>query len=169
MVAHIQLTHLIHCDVAAYWRDFADDAFNRQLFVSEMGYPSYRRIEQRHQDGQRLWRRIELTPKVHLPDAVRKLVGPALTFLEEGDYDGERYQFRFLPPSGGRFADMATSEGVIRTGSNADGTTTRTVDLRCEIRMFGVARMLESAAIKIAQDAYDSQAAAWNALLAKRG
>jgi hypothetical protein len=167
MVARIQLTHLIHCDVEAYWRDFADDAFNQQLFVAEMGYPSYRVLERRD-DGERLWRRIEITPKVHLPEAVRQIVGPALTFVEEGELDGARYRFRFVAPAGRFAADKATSEGVIHA-ERAEGGTKRVLDLNCEIRLFGVGRMLEAAATKIAQDAYNGQAAAWNALLAKRG
>jgi hypothetical protein len=167
MVARIQLTHLFHCDEVVFWRDFADDEFNRELFLSEMGYPVYNVLERRS-DGPRLWRRLEITPKVDLPAGVAKIVGSALTFLEEGEYDGEVYRFTFLSPPGSFAADLATSTGVIRTEPGAGGTTKRTIDVTCEIRMFGVGRMLESAAVKIAQDTYSAQAVAWNALLAKR-
>ena len=165
MVTKIQLSHVIDCDVDEFWRDFADIDFNRELFLGEMRYPSYQVLEQRV-EGQRLWRRLEITPRANLPDAVAKIVGPALSFLEEGEYDGDVYRFKFLPPAGSVVS--AVSSGVIRTERASGGATKRMVDVSCEVRMFGLGRMLENAAVKIAQEAYGAQAVGWNALLAKR-
>ena len=166
MVTRAHLTHQIECDVETFWRDFVDDAFNRELFLSELGYPAYRVLE-RKDDGRRVWRRIELTPLLHLPAAVTKIVGNKLSFIEVGEYDGEVYRFSFGPPPGFG-ADVAVSEGSIRTEPTAQGATQRTIELSCEIRMFGMGRMLESAAIKAARDAYDAHAQALNRSLAKR-
>lgn len=167
MVTRVQFTHLIQCDVETFWRDFLDDDFNRELFVSELGYPAYRVLE-RKVDGPRVWRRIEMTPLLRLPAAVTKIVGNKLSFVEVGDFDGALYRFSFGPPAGFG-ADVAVSAGSIRTEPAAHGATQRTVELGCEIRMFGVGRMLESAAVKAARDAYDEHAKALNRLLAKRG
>jgi hypothetical protein len=166
MVSRVQLSHRIHCDVDVFWRDFVDDAVNQEVFVGQMGYPSFRVLE-RKVDGALVWQRIEITPKVHLPDAVARIVGDKLSFVEVGEYDGDAYRFSYAPPAGFR-ADLATVEGLIRAERTADGETERSVEISCEVRMFGFGGLLESAAIKTARDAYDTHAVALNAVLAKR-
>jgi hypothetical protein len=32
------MEHAIHCGLEAFWRNFLDDAFQRRLFCSELGF-----------------------------------------------------------------------------------------------------------------------------------
>jgi hypothetical protein len=93
------MTHLIHCDLAAFWTNFLDGEFHRKIFMSELGYPEYRVSQQR--EGAGSWRRrVEITPKVNMPAAFHKIIGDMFSYVEAGELYAGVYRFELLPATG---------------------------------------------------------------------
>lgn len=154
------MTHRMECDLDTFWKTFLDDDFNSRIF-SEMGFPSFR-VAQTH-EGDTVRQRLEITPKVHLPSAVQKVLGERFSYVEEGVFDKitKTYRFTLMPPAGIR-GDRATGGGVTTAVAAADGTTDRIIDMTFDVRIFGIGGMLESAAERAAQDVYGAHARAAN-------
>jgi hypothetical protein len=161
MATRLRMTHLIHCDVANFWSSFRDDALNCRLFTSDLGYPAYRVSERTEQDG-RLRRRIEITPKVSMPTPVKNILGDMFSYVEVGELQAAEYRFKLLPPAEFK-SDRASSEGCMRAETTPEGWTQRSIELSIEVRMLGLGHMLESFALKAAEDLYAAHAKALNA------
>lgn len=166
MATRIQFSHLIHCPLEVFWRDFLDEELNRALFLDDLGFSVYRVAERSDRDG-RVHMRVEIGPKLSVPTAVRKLIGDKFSYIEVGELADGLYRYQCLPPAGVQ-AGNATAGGVVRAESTPDGQTMRHVELSCDVRMFGVGGMVESVMTNAGRDSYEAHAKALNARLAAR-
>lgn len=167
MATRFRMTHRMECDIDTFWATFFDREFNARVF-SEMGFPSFRVAAQTH-EGDTIKQRLEITPEVHLPGAVKKILGDRFSYVEEGVFDKSTkvYRFTFLPPPGVR-GDRATGGGVMTAENSANGATDRVIEMTFDVRIFGIGGMLEGAAERAAQDVYAAHARASNAYFADR-
>ena len=165
MAAQLRIVHVIECEVDAFWRNFLDDDFHRNLFVNQLYYPVYRLLE-RTEQADIVRRRIEIMPKVDMPAAVAKVLGDKFSYCEAGEFDRAAgvYRFSLVPPAGTP-AGMATCGGVMRAEPAPNGKTTRIIDIDVEVHMFGLGGMLERFALKAAQNIFDQQAPLLNRAL----
>jgi hypothetical protein len=159
------MEHAIHCGIEAFWRNFLDDAFQRSIFRSELGFSEYR-VSERSDQEDCVRRRVEITPKLNMPGAVEAVLGAVFSFSEEGELRDGVYRFKMMPGHGFR-ADSASCEGSMRAVATPEGWTNRILDVSIEVRIFGVGGMLESFASKAAQQTYEAHANALNAALAE--
>jgi Protein of unknown function (DUF2505) len=167
MATRFRMTHRMECDVDTFWTTFFDQTFNARVF-SDMGFPSFRVAAQTH-EGDAIRQRLEITPQVRLPNAVKKVLGDRFSYVEEGVFDksAKVYRFTFLPPPGMR-GDRATGGGIMTAEHGPDGTTDRIIEMNFDVRIFGIGGMLEGAAERAAQDVYGAHARASNAYFAER-
>lgn len=165
MVTRIRMEHAIHCGIEAFWRNFLDDAFQRGIFRSELGFSEYHVSKRSDQDGC-VRRRVEITPKLNMPGSVKAVLGAVFSFIEDGELRDGVYRFEMTPGHGFR-ADSASCEGSMRAVATPDGWTNRIVEVSIAVRIFGVGGMLESFASKAAQETYGAHANALNAALAE--
>ena len=164
MATTVRLEQVIRCPVETFWRDVFDDRLSAELFTKQLGFPVYRVLERSDEAGA-IRRRVEIQPKLDAPGAVKAVLGHLFTYVEAGVFDGNVYRFELVPPEGIP-ADRATVRGVMRADPTPDGHTRRVIELRCEVRMFGVGGMLERFAIATAEQSYAAHAEALNAWLA---
>jgi hypothetical protein len=166
MATRIQFSHLIHCHVDVFWRDFLDEELNRTLFLGDLGFAAYRLIERTERDG-RVQRRVEIAPHLHVPAAVKNVIGERFSYVELGEFEGGEYRYQCLPPAGIQ-AGKASAGGVVRAEATLEGATMRHIELSCDIHIFGIGGMLENAMTKAGRENYEAHAKALNARLATR-
>ena len=167
MATRFRMTHRLQCDVDTFWGTFFDHEFNARIY-EDMGFPSFRLVGQKS-DSEMIRQRLEITPQVNLPTAVKKVLGDRFSYVEEGLFDRREkvYRFRLLPPAGMR-GDRATGGGVTTAEHGADGAINRIIEMNFDVRIFGIGGMLEAAAEKAAHEVYGAHARASNAYFAAR-
>jgi hypothetical protein len=161
-VIHLALDHTFHCDVDEFWRRFFDDALNDQIFLEDLQFPVYRVLECRD-EGARLVRRLEVTPRVDMA-LVGGLVADQLRYREDGVFDkAERtYRFTTRPPDG---SDRLINEGTIRAVASADGCR-RLAEMTLRSHVRGFAAAIEKVAARATSDGFDAIAKAANRRIA---
>jgi hypothetical protein len=79
--------HTITTDATRFWEVYFDPEFNRELFMHELQFVSYRIVSDKvGRDGTRM-RRVECVPSFTLPAAMQRYFGATLRFTEVGTFD----------------------------------------------------------------------------------
>ena len=135
------MTHEIDCGVDRFWELFWDREFSKAMFVS-LGFPKWEIVDQKETD-QEIVRIIEAVPKLDMPAAVAKVLGPGFGYREEGRLDKSTKRFRFvITPS--TLQGKLKNEGTMRVEPHGDGKCRRIVVIVAEAKVFGIGGMLES-------------------------
>jgi hypothetical protein len=166
------LSHEIHCDVAAFWRLFFDEAYNVELYARALRFPRYERLELR--DGEReCFRRVSITPKLEVPAPVAKLLGASFSYEEEGTLDRASgvFRWRAVPGAVGRsnaMADAVRVGGTLRVEPAGEGAVRRVAEFAFEAKIFGVGGLLEASLEKSLRHGWDESARFMNRWLQER-
>lgn len=140
-MASFTLTHDLDCDVDRFWKLFWDPEFSKQQFAY-LGFPKWDIVDQKETDTE-IVRLIDATPKLDMPAAVAKVLGPGFGYKEEGRFDKATKKFRFvITPS--TLQGKLKNEGTMRVEARDGGKCRRIVDIVAEAKVFGVGGMLES-------------------------
>ena len=165
-MAKFTVTHEINCDVETFWKTFFDKEFNEKLFLTGLGFPEFKVVEQKDGD-QTLTRKVAGTPKMDLPGPVAKLLGSNFRFTEDGKWDKSTkvWSFKMTPST---MADKLRQEGTMRIESIGPGKVRRVAELVIEAKVFGIGGLIESSTEKQLRDGWDKSAVFMNQYLAKQ-
>ena len=164
-MARFTVTHEINCNEETFWKVFFDKEFNDKLYIGELGFPKFEVTELRDTDTQ-THRKIQATPKIELPGPLAKLVGPGMTYREEGvmDKSTKRWAWKIIPS---QLTDKMTNTGALRIEKMSDTKVRRVAEMVVEAKIFGLGGMLESSIEKQLREGWDKSAVFMNKWLAK--
>jgi hypothetical protein len=77
------ITHEINCNADTFWKWFFDKDFNVKLYKSHLGFPDYDVVDQKETDTT-ISRKAVAQPRMDVPSAVAKVIGPGFRYTEEG-------------------------------------------------------------------------------------
>lgn len=155
-------THIYDCEPEVFWKTFFDEAYNRALYLDELGFRGFEIIEQTPTQ-----RKLRIVPKLDMPAPVMKLLGDSFGYEEHGSFDPQAsvWRWRMVP---NRLADKVTVEGTIRVEPGGPGKSKRHDEVRIEARIFGVGGLLERSTESEVTKAWDAEAAFMNRWLRER-
>ena len=161
------LTHTINTDVDNFWKTFFDKTFNEALYLKELGFPTFKVIEQVETDKE-VRRKVAGQPKMDVPGPVAKVLGSNFGYTEEGAMTLPERLWRWkMTPS--TMADKMTMGGTVRCERVTDTTSRRIADLQIEAKIFGIGGLIESTSEKQMRDGWDKSAVFMNKWLAGGG
>jgi hypothetical protein len=133
--------HELQMPPARFWTLFFDRDFNAGLYRF-LQFSEWQVVEQREDDAG-LVRVVRAVPKIDLPAAVTKLIGPSFAYTEEGRFDRATQTYRFwMKPSA--LEGKLRNEAMIHCEPLGADRCTRVVDVVAEAKVFGLGGLLES-------------------------
>jgi hypothetical protein len=147
------LTQDIQADVDTHWRLFLDDDFEKRQCLEHFGFHAWELLERRETDDE-IVRRIRAIPKLDLPAAAARLLGPRFGYTEEGRFDRRARVWRSrMTPS--VLADRIRSDAVVRCEPAGEGRCRRVCELSVEAKIFGIGGLVEGSLEKTMRDAWE--------------
>jgi hypothetical protein len=153
MPRHITLRDPFECDEDTFWGSvFFETDYNRRLYTEALGFGGYTLLADDLRAGERI-RRMRCEPRLEMPAAVRRVLGDALSYTEEGRFDpkARRWHWRVVLS---RLADKIRIEGDVRCEPAGAGRLTRTSDIDVGVDLFGVGGLIEGFVEKSVRDSY---------------
>lgn len=149
---------VLSCDTEKYWQLFWDEAAMRKLYLEGLGFRAFTVLEKTETE-----RRLKIQPKMNLPGAVEKLLGPTFAYEEIGTLDRTRneWKWRMKSPLG----DKLQSHGVVRLERAGEGSVKRVDEVTIEANIFGLSTVIETAAEKELRAAWPKEFDWWRAQL----
>jgi hypothetical protein len=140
------MVHEFDCDLERFWQLFHDQDVTKKTY-EHLGFPKWELVDVRETDTE-IIRTVKAVPKLDLPGAVSKVLGPGFGYTEEGRFDKAKKTYKFvIKPT--TLADKLKNEGTVRAEAIDGGKRTkRIVDVVVEAKVFGVGGMIESATEK---------------------
>jgi uncharacterized protein DUF2505 len=163
-----RIEHIYDCSPEVFWNQiFLDEEYNRQLFVGELHFSSWRvlRSEER---GAELHRTVEATPPLgDLPGALKRLLSEGLGYEEHGvlDRQKQRYRLEVKPRS---LATKLSITGELTTEPLSERSCRRIYVPRVEARVLGVGGMIEQRLLDDIEKSYNKAAVFTNRWIAER-
>ena len=161
----VTLVHDLRCSKERFWKLFFDPDFTREMILDGLDFATCEIEPIKASNGIRR-RAMEVKPKLDLPAAVKKLLGPKLGYREEATFDEATEEWRYtihLNMLGDRIklgGKMTIEEGTAQR-------CRRHSDLWVEARIFGLGGVVEKAAEKNMRDGWNKSATWINGWLAK--
>ena len=159
------LEHEIACGVERFWKLFFDADFTRDMIVDGLGFARCD-VGPTEDHGETRTRPMQVVPKLDLPAAVAKVLGPKLGYSEAGTYHvaKERWNYKLrmsvlserIGLSGDVWVKPIDEERCIRVSEHT-----------VQIKIFGIGSMAERAAEKNMRDGWGKSAKWMNDWLAK--
>lgn len=154
----LTLRHDYDCSSDAFWDAlFFDREYNRALYRDGLGFEDMEILaDDAGEDGGRR-RRLRAKPKLDAPRAVRKLIGDALTYVEEGEFDPDtrRWTTRVVPS---RLADRVRITVVVWCEPRGDDRCVRVADFDFDVRVIGLGRVFEQFIARTMRENYEKAA-----------
>ena len=158
------LRHPLDCTPQRHWDLFFDPDWTKNLILEGLDFQTCD-IDPVRQDGTKRLRDMRVTPKLVIPAAVAKMLGPKLGYTEKGTYHEttQTWSYRMV-------LNVLTEK--IRIGGDVtieplgDDRCTRISKMWVEVKIFGVGGMVEKAAEKNMRDGWEKSAAWINRWLA---
>ncbi len=144
----------MQCSEDRYWEAFFSREYNKELFFDCLKFPGYELLEQTEDDIQ-IKRRVKITPPVNgLPGPVKKIVGEAFSYVEEGTFNKttKRFTFRVQPSVAG---DKTSTSGEMWC-ETVGGKSVRHSKLKVEVKIFMVGGMVEDLILSNFKSSFDS-------------
>lgn len=157
--------HRLDCTPERHWELFWDAAWNETLIVEGLGFMSCSCTEA-VDDGDYRSRQMRVTPKLKVPAAVAKLLGPKLAYTEKGRFHQptERWEFDTILSV---LTEKITMGGAVTIRDEGDGKCTRVTELWTDVKIFGIGGLVERAAESNLRDGWAESARWINGWLAK--
>jgi Protein of unknown function (DUF2505) len=164
-----RIEHTYDCSAEVFWGQiFLDDAYNRELFLDELHFESWRvlRSEER---GTEVHRVIEAVPRLgDLPGAIKRLLSDGASYQEQGvvDRTRQRYRLEVTPKS---LASKLSISGELFTTPLGERSCRRTYVARVEARVFGVGGLIEDRLLHDIERSYAKAAVFTNRWITEHG
>jgi hypothetical protein len=154
-----RIVHELGCSESLFWdRLFFDEAFNRRLFLEELGFSSWRVVRRGDIAQPFVDMEIEVTPKVgDLPGPLRTLVGEGLSYREIGRLDRQRRRYSVKAESG-KLGDRLLVQGELYTEALGADRCRRIFEVTAEAKIFGVGGLLEKRVLSDIERNYEVSA-----------
>ena len=151
-----RMTQELDLGVEEHWRLFFDPEFERGLYLEHMRFPKYELVEQR-EDGDKITRRERVTPRLDVPAAVAKVLGPSFGYVEDGTFDkkSRTWRCRILPNV---LTDRLSCDMTVTCAELAPERCRRTVETSIDARIFAIGGLVESAFEKSLRDGWENSA-----------
>ena len=139
----IRGTQVLDCSAERFWALYLDDTFTRRLFIEEMGWedPVIKVVKD---DEHEVVRTMEAQPKLNLPAAAARMISKTLGYHEDGRFDkkAKRWTMKHVTNIFGEKVDLS---GEFTANDLGDGRCERHAVFRIDVKIFGVAGLLERA------------------------
>jgi len=163
------IRHIFDTDADTFWgKIFFDPAYNETLFLQHLGFSQYKLLELDRQPDGSIKRRVECSPKVEIPAAVKKVIGDTASYVETGRFDPttQRFSVEVQPRVA---ADRIQTRVTMWVEPRGDKKVERFVEVDSAVKVFGVGSMIEKLIEAQTRASYDSAAAFTNAWIADKG
>lgn len=144
-MTRFQIRHDLQCSPEHFWTLFFDPAFTRKMIVEGLGFHECD-LGQIRDEGNEQHRSMTVTPKLDLPAAVTKVIGSSLSYREDGVFNKDTKTWSWV-------TKLAVMGERIRLGGSmriepgaSPEQCVRVTDLWVDVKIFGVAGLIEKAA-----------------------
>jgi hypothetical protein len=137
------IRHTFDTDADTFWdKIFFDPEYNEALFLKHLGFTSYTLLALDRQADGSVTRRVECTPKVEIPAAVKKVIGDTASYVETGRFDPKtkRFSVEVQPRVA---ADRIKTRVAMWVEPRGDKKVERVVEVDSTVKVFGVGGMIE--------------------------
>lgn len=150
------LRHPLNCTPQRHWELFFDPEWTRTLIIDGLGFSTCDVRPVREQGDER-HREMTVTPKLDVPAAVAKLLGPKLGYTERGTFHvaKERWTYQLVLNV---LSEKIRMGGEVTVEPLGNDRCTRISKMWVEVKIFGVGGMVEKAAEKNMRDGWDRSA-----------
>ncbi|MCX4243311.1 DUF2505 family protein [Paraliomyxa miuraensis] len=150
------LRHPLDCTPKRHWELFFDPEWTRTLIIEGLGFFTCDVHPVRQETGKR-HRDMEVTPKLDVPAAVAKIIGPKLGYTERATFDEatEAWTYRHILNV---LTEKVLMGGVVTIEPVGDDRCVRVAKMSVEVKIFGVGGLVEKAAEKNMRDGWDRSA-----------
>ncbi len=159
------LVHDIHCAAERFWELHLDSAFTRALIEEGLGFHACD-IQSVTREGDTVRRVMVVQPKIDVPQAVAKILGPRLSYREDGVYRADTGTWEWTTRLG-VMADKIRMGGAMRVEPTGSDRCRRVADLWVDAKVFGLGGLVEKAAEKNMRKGWAEGARWTNAWLAR--
>jgi len=143
-VLKLTLHHDIHCSADRFWELFFDPAFVREMIVDGLGFASCD-VGPLVDEGALRKRETRVIPKIDVPAAVAKLLGPKLGYVEKGQLDTRTQAWTYEIVLS-VLSDRIKMGGTMTVDPKGDSLCERHSELWVDVRIFGLGGLVERAA-----------------------
>lgn len=137
---------------------YLDPQWTRELIAGSVGFSECRIDEVEANEGE-IRRHMYVVPRVHLPGAVVKILGPRFGYHEHGVLDRGEGRWSWSHRLG-VLSDRIKMAGTMRIEPAAGQTCRRTAEITIEARLFAVGSLVELAAEQATRDGW-AKSARW--------
>jgi uncharacterized protein DUF2505 len=150
------LFHEFNCSADQFWHMFLDRQFTERHYLEGVRFSEYRIVQQRDMPGS-VARTAEAMPRVQLPNAMAKLFGAGLRYVEEGVFDKSAgtFKYRTIPSA---LADRIHNEGAIHLETLPGRRVRRVIDVLVDVRIALLGSSMETLAEKTLREGWDASA-----------
>ena len=163
------IRHTFNTDADTFWgKIFFDPDYNETLFLKHLGFSSYKLLELDTQPDGSVTRRVECSPKVEIPAAVKKVIGDSASYVETGRFDPKtrRFSVEVQPRVA---ADRIKTKVAMWVEPRGHKKIERVVEVDSTVKVFGVGAIVEKLIEQQTRASYDSAAAFTNRWIAEKG
>lgn len=137
------IRHTFETDVDTFWEKiFFDEEFNRALFVDHLRFTSFKVLQFDRQDDGRVHRRLQCKPPTELPAVVKKVLGGATSYIEDGHFDpvSRKFTVDVIPAAA---ADKIKTRTELWLEARGDKRSERIATIDNTVKIFGVGKIIE--------------------------
>ncbi len=132
------------CSVERFWEIYLDEAFLRELYMTELQYKEFSLLEAKGDT-----RKVRIVPKINLPGPLEKLMAGGFVYENHGSLDraSNTWTFRMVQPvgpDGKAKKEMVSTGGKVHVQALGDGRCKRTDEVTVEGRIFGLGGIIEA-------------------------
>lgn len=159
------LRNPLNCTPERHWALFFDPEWTRTLIIEGLGFSTCV-VHPVRQEGGKRHRDMEVTPKIDVPAAVAKLLGPRLGYTERATFDEGTQTWTYQHVLN-VLADKIIMRGTVVVEPLGTDRCTRVATMSVDVKIFGVGGLVEKAAEKNMRDGWNRSADWINGWLAK--
>ena len=164
-----RISHSMNTDADTYWNQiFFDEEYNDKLFKGYLRFSNHRVLELRKDADGTVHRRVESSPAVELPGALKKVLGDLSSYVEEGVFDPvtKHFHIKVIPSAA---ADKIKTRVEVWVEPRGAGQSERIVDVDSEVKIFGIGKVAEKFLEQQLRTTYGAAAEFTNRWIAEKG
>lgn len=140
----IKIQDVIQCSEARYWELFFQEAWHRRMILEGLGFGAVN-VTSFTETPDEIRRDLQMTPKLHLPDAVNRALGSSMAIVESGRFARATRTWTFRHKVSVMTEKLDIS-GSVQTETDSNGHCRRNGQVNFEARIFGLGSLIERAA-----------------------
>lgn len=156
------------CSAERFWSEvFFEEDYNRPLYLEALQFQAFDVLTLSAEPNGDRTRRVKVMPRLDAPAPVRKVIGDALTYIEEGRYDAAqgRWSTRIVPSV---MPDKISIRSDMWMDPVGDHECDRVAHFQVNVRVFGLGKIFERFVEKTLRESYAEAARFTNTWLMKR-